>query len=345
MPEIPNVVPGEPVEADWGNDIRDRSVQKYADLTALEASQPVPQLGELAWLTNPGYLVVCTDAAGPTWTPLLDRTDGDGRWVLKAGDTMTGALTATKLTSSSDLELSGTFINKLTAGTFAVRIDGKNVLTLQGARTVARAEFSQGAALDPPKADVLPWTTQALTIGELGALGTMGAFFAGLYGNWMRTSASQAVSLGANGQNGAGTVEIDPTGVVKIAAVNTLSPGTKPADVVQVTQGKLAVLNGELTLSGGGTQKVRYTAADAAVSASRDAVWVSTGVGSNYRLFTIATLADADPVVADFFTDSPAAAALVDGHSDEGPTHRDIIQALVHEVTDLRARIEALEGA
>ena len=86
MPEIPSVVPGEPVEADWGNDIRDRSVQKYADLTALEASQPVPQLGEVAWLSNPGYLVVCTDAATPVWTPLLDQSDGDDRWVLVAGE-------------------------------------------------------------------------------------------------------------------------------------------------------------------------------------------------------------------------------------------------------------------
>jgi len=94
MPEIPNVVSGEPVESSWGNDIRDRSVQKYADQTALDFSQPLPQLGELAWLINPGWLVVCTDVVAPaTWTPLLDRDQGDDQWVNITGDTMTGALT------------------------------------------------------------------------------------------------------------------------------------------------------------------------------------------------------------------------------------------------------------
>jgi len=101
MPEIPNVVSGEPVEADWGNDIRDRSVQKYADQTALDFSQPLPQLGELAWLINPGWLVVCTDVVAPaTWTPLLDRDQSDGRFVEVAGDTMTGNLQVPNVTAT-----------------------------------------------------------------------------------------------------------------------------------------------------------------------------------------------------------------------------------------------------
>jgi hypothetical protein len=67
MPEIANVVPGEPVEADWGNDIRDRTLQRYADQTALDASQPFPADGETAWLDDPG-LMVCWD--GSAWVPL-----------------------------------------------------------------------------------------------------------------------------------------------------------------------------------------------------------------------------------------------------------------------------------
>ena len=69
MPEIPNVVPGEPVEADWGNDIRDRSVQKYADQSALDVSQPFPQAGEVVWLDDPGQFRAWS---GTAWVPLGD---------------------------------------------------------------------------------------------------------------------------------------------------------------------------------------------------------------------------------------------------------------------------------
>ena len=98
MPEIPNVVAGEPVEADWGNDIRDRSVQKYADLTALDFSQPLPQLGELAWLVDPGHLVVCTAVGPSVWTPVIDQdalTVQLDDYVQISGDTMTGTLVMT----------------------------------------------------------------------------------------------------------------------------------------------------------------------------------------------------------------------------------------------------------
>lgn len=102
MPEIPNVVAGEPVESDWGNDIRDRSTQKYADLTALQFSQPLPQLGELAWLNDPGYLVVCVDVTAPgVWVPILDQTLADDRWVNRAGDSMSGNLSLPTLNATT----------------------------------------------------------------------------------------------------------------------------------------------------------------------------------------------------------------------------------------------------
>lgn len=101
MPEIPNVVSGEPVESVWGNDIRDRSVMKYADLTALQASVPFPQLGELAWLNDPGYLVVCVNVAAPgTWNPIYDAVESNGRFVNTSGDTMTGNLTVPNVISN-----------------------------------------------------------------------------------------------------------------------------------------------------------------------------------------------------------------------------------------------------
>ena len=49
MSEINDVVPGEPVESDWGNEIRDRAIQRYAD-----SSDPnipaVPISGDPRWL-------------------------------------------------------------------------------------------------------------------------------------------------------------------------------------------------------------------------------------------------------------------------------------------------------
>ncbi len=89
MPELPNVVPGEPVESDWGNDMRDRAIMKYADQVALDASQPLPILGELAWLDSPGNLVQWDGAA---WNPIRNSTDNDAQYVDVAGDTMTGPL-------------------------------------------------------------------------------------------------------------------------------------------------------------------------------------------------------------------------------------------------------------
>lgn len=63
MPEIPNVVSGEPVEADWGNDIRDRIIQRFSDATARTASLPFPQSGQLTWIDTPGQLDVWKGAA------------------------------------------------------------------------------------------------------------------------------------------------------------------------------------------------------------------------------------------------------------------------------------------
>ena len=56
MPELPDVVPGEPVESDWGNNVRDRVTSRYADASARSASEPFPQAGQLTWLDDPGVL-------------------------------------------------------------------------------------------------------------------------------------------------------------------------------------------------------------------------------------------------------------------------------------------------
>lgn len=54
MPEIPNVIVNEDIETDWGNDIRDRTIQRYTDKTERAALHPSPQTGDLSFIENTG---------------------------------------------------------------------------------------------------------------------------------------------------------------------------------------------------------------------------------------------------------------------------------------------------
>jgi hypothetical protein len=54
MPELPDVVPGEPVASTWGNDIRDRTLQRYADAAARDTENPTPDPGDLAFTEDDG---------------------------------------------------------------------------------------------------------------------------------------------------------------------------------------------------------------------------------------------------------------------------------------------------
>ena len=104
MPEIPNVVPGEPVESDWGNDIRDRVTQRFADATERTAQLPFPGTGQLSWLDDPG---VVDYFDGATWISLVDSpglVDALALKVAKAGDTMTGLLTVPSLVANTRLQ-------------------------------------------------------------------------------------------------------------------------------------------------------------------------------------------------------------------------------------------------
>ena len=62
---------GDPVASDCGNDIRDRTVQRYADATARDAAVPLPIAGDLAWLDSPGVLTVFD---GTVWLTLAVST-------------------------------------------------------------------------------------------------------------------------------------------------------------------------------------------------------------------------------------------------------------------------------
>ena len=104
MAEIPNVVPGEPVESDWGNDIRDRVIQKFADATARGLSLPFPIPGAVTWIDNPGQLDVWD---GTEWVELVltpELVAGLALKVDRAGDTMTGALNLPTLIATTRIQ-------------------------------------------------------------------------------------------------------------------------------------------------------------------------------------------------------------------------------------------------
>ena len=93
MPELPDVIPGEPVESDWGNDIRDRVTSRYQDATDRAASEPLPQTGQITWLDDPGQLDYWD---GTDWIGIVDDPALAAGLALKlnlSGGTLTGPLT------------------------------------------------------------------------------------------------------------------------------------------------------------------------------------------------------------------------------------------------------------
>ena len=57
MPELPDVTAGEPVASAWGNDIRDRTLQRYADEAERDLLNPIPQEGDMAFLAGGRFQV------------------------------------------------------------------------------------------------------------------------------------------------------------------------------------------------------------------------------------------------------------------------------------------------
>lgn len=54
MPEMPDVIGGETITVEWGNDIRDRTVQRYADAEARDTEHATPAAGDLSYLEDTG---------------------------------------------------------------------------------------------------------------------------------------------------------------------------------------------------------------------------------------------------------------------------------------------------
>lgn len=71
MPEIPDVLAGNVIESAWGNQIRDRTMMRYASQAALDASIPLPTAGDFAYLLD---VDVAQIYDGAEWVPLIDAS-------------------------------------------------------------------------------------------------------------------------------------------------------------------------------------------------------------------------------------------------------------------------------
>ena len=52
MPEIPDVSPGQVAAAEYHNDLRDRTAQRYATAGSRDTENPVPTLGDIAYVES-----------------------------------------------------------------------------------------------------------------------------------------------------------------------------------------------------------------------------------------------------------------------------------------------------
>ena len=68
MPELDDVRIGETIAVEWGNAIRDRTIQRYDDATTLAAEHPNPTPGDLAYMEDSGDVLVYHSG---TWQPFL----------------------------------------------------------------------------------------------------------------------------------------------------------------------------------------------------------------------------------------------------------------------------------
>jgi len=156
--EIADRIPGEVILASYSNQIRDRAVMRYADPTARDVSNPLPNAGDLAYLTASGVYQVFDGSAWVTLSPLREKTygfDDDS---------------ATVTTNES------------------VRIDMPFPVTAQGALYVAKAVVNWAVSGTPGSTDnaiAEIQTSGGLTIGRVDSTigGGAGSQSVSLWGN------------------------------------------------------------------------------------------------------------------------------------------------------------------
>lgn len=72
MPELQDRLPGEIIFSSFSNELIRRSLQRYADRTARDSENPIPQTGDMAYITTLGITEIFN---GAIWDVLQDQTN------------------------------------------------------------------------------------------------------------------------------------------------------------------------------------------------------------------------------------------------------------------------------
>ena len=75
MPEMPDVAPSEIVASEWGNDIRDRTVQRYTSGADRDAKNPTPQDGDVSYVPTGSFNKLAIWHEG-VWEDIVTAADG-----------------------------------------------------------------------------------------------------------------------------------------------------------------------------------------------------------------------------------------------------------------------------
>jgi len=100
MPELPNRVDGEIIEAEHMNDATIRSIQRYTNTAQRDSLNPAPETGQPAWIVDIAELHVWT---GTAWI-----VAGTGVFLPLTGGIVTGTLTVQdQLTANQGVDVKG----------------------------------------------------------------------------------------------------------------------------------------------------------------------------------------------------------------------------------------------
>ena len=78
MSELADVIGGNTITASFTNEVKERSLMRYADAAARDVSIPAPIVGSLAYLLDVDKITVYVSLGGPApqeaiWLELLDE--------------------------------------------------------------------------------------------------------------------------------------------------------------------------------------------------------------------------------------------------------------------------------
>lgn len=150
MALTPNVVPNTPIEASWGNEIRDRTVQRFASYAELTSSWVGPAEASHAYLLDENVLLVHNGSAWVCVTPqnattATTQSTSNGAFV----DLATAGPAVTVRTGTRALVTVGANINPGATGNgggMSVAVSGASTIAAVDANAVSVLSSSGGAA-------------------------------------------------------------------------------------------------------------------------------------------------------------------------------------------------------